>query len=47
MRALSDFNTYAQVWTLIDKLSGRGYSDDDIGGMLGENILRVFDAVWK
>ncbi|HET8984546.1 MAG TPA: membrane dipeptidase [Trueperaceae bacterium] len=47
MRALSDFNTYAQVWTLIDKLSGRGYSDDDIGGMLGENMLRVFDAVWK
>lgn len=47
MRALSDFNTYAQVWTLIDKLSGRGYTDADIGGMLGENMLRVFDAVWK
>ena len=37
----------AQVWTLIDKLAGRGYSDDDIAGMLGENLLRVFEVVWK
>lgn len=47
MRALSDFNTYAQVWNLIDKMSERGYSDEDIGGMLGENMLRVFETVWK
>ena len=47
MRALSDFNTYAQVWTLIDKLVGRGYSDADIAGMLGENLMRVFEVVWK
>lgn len=47
MRALSDFNTYAQVWTLIEKMGSRGYTDSDIHAMLGGNLLRVFERVWK
>jgi membrane dipeptidase len=47
MRALADFNTYAQVGNLIDKLGQRGYSDEDVGLILGGNLLRVFQQVWK
>lgn len=47
MRALSDFNTYAQIWNLIDKFKERGYSDEDLDAILGQNLLRLFDQVWK
>ncbi len=47
MRALADFNTYAQVGALVDALTSRGYSDEDVSGILGRNLLRIFDAVWK
>ena len=30
-----------------DSLVSRGYSDDDIRGILGENFLRVAGEVWK
>ncbi|HEX7039987.1 MAG TPA: membrane dipeptidase [Trueperaceae bacterium] len=46
MRALADFNTYSQVWNLIDALAARGYDDQQIGGFLGGNFLRVFGQVW-
>jgi membrane dipeptidase len=45
-RALADFNSYAQVWNLIDALNGRGYSDEVIADVLGGNFLRVFEEVW-
>ncbi|MBX3142767.1 MAG: membrane dipeptidase [Trueperaceae bacterium] len=45
-RALADFNSYAHIWSLIDALNGRGYSDDDVAGILGGNFLRVFEEVW-
>jgi len=32
---------------LIDGLLQRGYADDDIAGILGENFLRVAEAVWR
>jgi membrane dipeptidase len=47
MRALADFNTYAQIGALVDGLKSRGYSEDDVQGILGGNFLRIFDAVWK
>ncbi len=47
MRALRDFNSYPQVVNLIDRLGERGYAEDDIGRILGENYLRVFEQVWK
>jgi membrane dipeptidase len=47
MRALKDFNDYAQIVNVIDGLGNRGYSDEDVAKILGENFLRVFDQVWK
>ncbi len=32
---------------LTDLLLARGYSDDDTRGIMGENFLRVAEAVWK
>jgi len=46
-RALRDFNCYPQVTNFIAELEERGYTDEDIGKMLGENYLRVFDEVWN
>lgn len=45
-RALSDFHRYPQVVNLIDRLLARGYSDEDVGRILGENFLRIFHQVW-
>ena len=45
-RALDGFSNYTEVNNLIDKLGARGYSDTDIGKILGENYLRIFDEVW-
>ena len=28
-------------------LHDRGYSEDEIEGILGMNIIRLFDTVWK
>lgn len=47
MRALRDFNDYAEIVVVIERLSKRGYSDEDIGKILGENFMRVFEQVWK
>ena len=45
-RALDGFSNYTEVNNLIDKLGAKGYSDTDIGKILGENYLRIFDQVW-
>jgi membrane dipeptidase len=47
MRALKDFNDYTQILNVIEQLGQRGYSDQDIAKILGENFLRVFEQVWK
>lgn len=47
MRALADFNTYAQVGDFVNALKSRGYSEEDVQGILGGNFLRIFDQVWK
>lgn len=47
MRALRDFNTYPQVERLVERLDRRGYDDAAINGILGENVMRLFDEVWK
>lgn len=46
-RALDGFNSYPQVGNLVEILLERGYSESDIGGILGTNFLRVFAAVWR
>ncbi len=45
-RALRDFNSYAHIWRLIDGLQARGYGDDDVAAVLGENYLALFERVW-
>jgi membrane dipeptidase len=46
-RYIDGFNNYAQVLNLVELLKGRGYKDEDISGILGENWLRIFGEVWK
>jgi len=46
-RNLDGFDDFAQVVNLIDRLGARGYSDEDIGKILGENYLRVAAEVWQ
>ena len=47
MRAVDGFSNYTEVMNLIDMLVQRGYSNEDVQGILGENFLRVFAQVWK
>ena len=46
LRALDGFSNYAEITNMIDRLGARGYGDDDIRKILGENLLRVFGQVW-
>jgi len=47
LRFADGFSTYPQVLSFIDKLALRGYNEGDVGKILGENFLRIFDQVWK
>lgn len=47
MRSLDGFAYYPEITNMIDRLQARGYSDDDVAGILGENYLRHFERVWK
>jgi membrane dipeptidase len=46
-RMVEGFDDYAQVADVADGLRHRGYSDADVGNILGGNYLRVFSEVWK
>ena len=46
-RSLKGFSRYPEIVNMIDRLSARGYSSTDIGKILGENILRIYDRVWR
>lgn len=46
-RQPSDFNGIEDFPALVDKLCARGFSDEDIQKILGENLMRVFEATWK
>ena len=45
-RAVARFDTYAGVLTFVELLTARGYAEDDIRNILGENYLRVFEEAW-
>jgi membrane dipeptidase len=47
MRALRDFNSFANVVEFADRLLRHGYADGDVHRILGGNFLRVFEQVWK
>ena len=46
-RALRDFNCYPQVADFARAVQQRGYSETDVGKILGGNFLRVLEQVWK
>lgn len=46
-RQPADFNGIEDYPALVEALARHGVSDGDIRKMLGENLLRVFDATWK
>jgi membrane dipeptidase len=45
-RNLDGFDDYAQVVSLAERLTARGYTDEDVRKLLGGNFLRVFEQVW-
>lgn len=45
-RNIEGFDDYAQIVNVADRLLARGYSEQDVRGVLGENFLRVFQEVW-
>jgi len=47
MRNVAGFSDFAEIVSVADRLLARGYSDGDVRKMLGENFLRVFEAVWQ
>ncbi len=45
-RNIEGFDDYAQIVDVAERLKGRGYSDEDVGKILGGNYMRVFGEVW-
>ena len=41
------FQTAAEFPKLTEALLGRGYSDEDVKKIMGENFLRLFQEVWS
>lgn len=46
LRYVEGFDDYGQIVDVIDALRKRGYSEEDVGKILGGNLLRVFRKVW-
>jgi membrane dipeptidase len=42
----SDVETIADLATIPDLLRNRGYSDDDVGGIMHANFVRFLRAAW-
>ncbi len=47
LRMVDGFSNYAEVLNFADRLKRRGFEEEDVRKILGENYLRVFNAVWK
>ena len=45
-RQPADFNGIEDFPWMVQKLVDAGYADEEIRKLLGENLLRVFDATW-
>jgi membrane dipeptidase len=45
-RFCAGFSNYPEVVDFIALLQKKGYSESDIQGILGENLMRVFEQVW-
>ncbi len=46
-RQPSDFDGIEDFPKLTQKLVDSGYCDEDVRKLLGENLMRVFDATWR
>ncbi|MFA9453140.1 MAG: dipeptidase [Candidatus Aminicenantaceae bacterium] len=46
LRMVDGFSNYSEVRNFIARLGKRGYAEADIRGILGQNLLRVFEQVW-
>ncbi len=46
MRNIEGFSDYAEIAGVAERLLEHGYSDEDVGNILGGNFLRVFEEVW-
>ena len=46
-RSLDGFSDYPEVVNLANALLARGYTEAQVSGILGENYLRLFAAVWR
>ena len=46
-RMVERFDDYPQVVDVANRLLGRGFTEDDVRGILGENYLRLFEATWR
>ena len=42
-----EFDDYLQVVDVANRLLRRGYSEEDVSGILGGNYLRLFEQVWR
>ena len=45
-RFAEGFSSYPEIVRVAELLKERGYGDEDVAGILGENFLRVFETVW-
>ncbi len=46
LRYVEGYSDYAEIVQVADRLLARGYTDDDVRNILGENFLRVFAQVF-
>jgi membrane dipeptidase len=46
LRNVEGYSDYAEIVNVAERLLARGYSDQDVRKILGENFLRVFAEVW-
>ncbi len=46
-RNVAGYSDYAEIVNVAERLQARGYSDRDVHKIFGENLLRVFEEVWK
>lgn len=46
-RSLDGFSDYPEIVNVAERLLTRGYTDQQVHGILGENYLRVFEGIWR
>ena len=44
---MDGYSDYAEIVNVAERLSARGYSEQDVHKILGETLLRVFEEVWR